>query len=85
MPTVKDLIGYEEKKQVTLSAIKSGYPRFVRHHLITELIETLGTKKFHDEREGFLFNKKSDCDFALDLLGLQNASVDEIDEVVRVQ
>ena len=85
LPTVKDLIGYEEKKQVTLSAIKSGYPRFVRHHLITELIETLGTKKFHDEREGFLFIKKSDCDFALDLLGLQNASVDEIDEVVRVQ
>ena len=85
LPTVEDLIGYEEKKTSTLRAIKSGYPRFVRHHRITDLIDALKDQDDDQEKEGFLFNKKSDCDFALDLLALNDACVDEIDGLVRVQ
>ena len=85
LPTVEDLIGYEEKKTSTLRSIKSGYPRFVRHHRITDLIDAFKNQDDDQEKEGFLFNKKSDCDFALDLLALNDACVDEIDGLVRVQ
>lgn len=82
---MEDLIGYEERKPSTLRAIKSGYPRFVRHHRITDLIDALNDQEDDQEKEGFLFNKKSDCDFALNLLGLKDACVDEIDRLVRMQ
>ena len=39
LPTVQDLIGYEEKKPETVSAINSGYPRFVQHRLIKQVIK----------------------------------------------
>ncbi len=39
IPTVDDLIGYEEKKPETLQAMSSGYPRFVQHRFLRKLIE----------------------------------------------
>ncbi|MEQ8352716.1 MAG: PLP-dependent transferase [Leptospiraceae bacterium] len=38
LPAVADVIGYEEKRSETMSRIKSGYPRFVAHPYVTELV-----------------------------------------------
>ncbi|MBI40826.1 MAG: Cys/Met metabolism PLP-dependent enzyme [Leptospiraceae bacterium] len=38
LPRVADVIGYEEKRSETMSRIKSGYPRFVAHPYVTELV-----------------------------------------------
>ena len=38
LPHVADVIGYEEKRSETMSRIKSGYPRFVAHPYVTELV-----------------------------------------------
>jgi cystathionine gamma-synthase len=34
LPTMRDVIGYEEKKSVTVAQMTSGYPRFVVHPLL---------------------------------------------------
>ena len=39
LPTMADVCGYEEREPRVIEALKSGYPRFVVHIFITELIE----------------------------------------------
>lgn len=46
LPTMADVRGYEEKEPRVLDALQSGYPRFVVHVFIRELIE------FYLRREG---------------------------------
>lgn len=44
LPTVDDVIGYEEKRPFTIARILSGYPRFVRHPFVKETIHYLQKK-----------------------------------------
>lgn len=46
LPTMADVRGYEEKDPCVLSALKSGYPRFVVHAYVRQLID------FYLDREG---------------------------------
>ncbi|MFU8849130.1 MAG: PLP-dependent transferase [Opitutales bacterium] len=46
LPTMADVCGYEEGDPEVMSALKSGYPRFVQHEYVGRLIE------FYREREG---------------------------------
>lgn len=50
LPTLKDIIGYEEKDPKTLRHMSSGYPRFVVHPLLRE-IETLWRKRYQLDRK----------------------------------
>ena len=43
LPTVADVVGYEEKAPAVVAALRSGYPRFVRHAYLREL-EALARK-----------------------------------------
>ncbi|MGF1448137.1 MAG: PLP-dependent transferase [Opitutales bacterium] len=36
LPTLRDVIGYEEKDPAVLSALQAGYPRFIRHPLVRQ-------------------------------------------------
>jgi cystathionine gamma-synthase len=45
LPTMDDVIGYEERDPRVISAMGSGYPRFVVHAFVAQLIE------FYSERE----------------------------------
>jgi len=38
LPTMADVCGYEEREARVLAALKSGYPRFVEHAFVSELI-----------------------------------------------
>lgn len=50
LPTMADVIGYEEKDPRVMQAFKSGYPRFFRNPLISQLAERLaGTGIIHPE------------------------------------
>ncbi|MCB1139126.1 MAG: PLP-dependent transferase, partial [Leptospiraceae bacterium] len=49
LPRVRDVIGYEEKRSETMSQIKSGYPRFVAHPYVTEIVSYF-QKKSSSER-----------------------------------
>ncbi|MBI3886719.1 MAG: PLP-dependent transferase [Opitutae bacterium] len=37
LPTMRDVIGYEEKRPETLEAMEAGYPRFLQHPCVAEL------------------------------------------------
>ena len=39
LPTLRDVIAYEEKEPQTMAKVRSGYPRFVRHPFIETLSE----------------------------------------------
>lgn len=49
LPSVQDVIGYEEKRSETMSRIKSGYPRFVAHPYVTEIISYFQKKSKADQ------------------------------------
>ena len=38
LPTMADVIGYEEKEPRVMQAMSAGYPRFLRHRWIEELL-----------------------------------------------
>ena len=55
LPTFNDLIGYEEKRSETLAVMRSGYPRFVKSHFITELSNHLSKVAGGKDSEIFFF------------------------------
>ncbi|MEC8190069.1 MAG: hypothetical protein VX033_02660, partial [Verrucomicrobiota bacterium] len=46
LPTIADVIGYEEKEPRVMQAMSAGYPRFLRHRWIEDLLN------FYLDREG---------------------------------
>ena len=60
LPTVEDLIGYEEKDPDTINAISSGYPRFVTHPSIIDLSKHFERMDGSDEFETFFLSNTSD-------------------------
>ena len=60
LPKFRDLIGYEEKDPGVRASMRSGYPRFVQHHRISQLIRHLDSSEQNDQWQRFLFaNEKS--------------------------
>ena len=75
LPTVADLVGYEEKHPDTLSKMPSGYPRFVRHHFIQQMIDLLEHEDPLPGHSGYLFKKYSDCQQYLEMYGVKDGTV----------
>ena len=75
LPKVSDLIGYEEKDPGTLAAMPSGYPRFVRHQLVNQMIEHLAQNQGM-EMQGYLFAKERDCKDVIERYQLSGSKVE---------
>tara|TARA_Y100001934_G_scaffold117344_1_gene143679 strand:- start:926 stop:2428 length:1503 start_codon:yes stop_codon:yes gene_type:complete len=65
LPTVRDLVGYEEKDPRVLETMVSGYPRFVRHSRIEQLIDYLDRKSGEDGMTRFLVSDQKACEEAI--------------------
>ena len=76
LPHLNDLIGYEEKDPKTLAAMPTGYPRFVRHTMITRMIDHLSLNH-KENHHGYLFTKRSDCDKVIERYQVKHAHVHE--------
>ena len=76
LPTLDDVVGYEEKNPATLEQIKSGYPRFVRHRKIQQLETFWGKVHLHEKKDLFFFPNHKDWDFAKEILGVSNYNVE---------
>ena len=64
LPTMTDIIGYETKDPVIINQIPAGYPRFVTHKLISQLINELLLEKGYKHRTGFaLASRRAIDDF----------------------
>ncbi len=78
IPTISHLVGYEKKDHRTMSQINSGYPRFVEHRLIRQLIQVEEKKTGINERKSFLFANKEHCQ-----AGLSRFSIEEFEILER--
>lgn len=84
LPEVSDLIGYEERHPVTLDAMQSGYPRFVRHPTIQRVIEVLQGDRL-DAGSGYLFTRAVDCEEALSRYEIRKCEVIRYDDFTLLE
>lgn len=70
LPTINDLVGYEKKDPQTMSSIRSGYPRFVQHPFIYDLIQLEEKAIGITGKQSFLFTNSKHC-----LEGLKQLSI----------
>lgn len=80
LPTVRDLVGYEEKDNRVRSSIRSGYPRFIQHYRIGELIRFLDLKEGTEGRRRFLFADSQTCKEAGEVFSITDATIEETEE-----
>ena len=85
LPTVNDLVGYEEKDPQTLRNLSSGYPRFVRHRMINALSRYWNQKESLFNTTNFFFANTADWDFANDILQVSDAKVEKKESYLLVQ
>ncbi len=85
LPTVRDLVGYEEKKPETLSKLSSGYPRFVRHRKIETLSRFWNQKDSSKDCINYFFTNLEDWDFAKNTIPIGEAEVKKEENYLRVK
>ena len=85
LSTFSDLIGYEEKKPEVLAAMPTGYPRFVRHHLIGDLIRNLDFADGEARLQRFLFSSLRSCREAARQLSIENPRIEEHEGFTSIQ
>ena len=85
LPTVNDLVGYEEKKPETLQAMSSGYPRFVQHRFLRELIELEEKKENSLGFQNYLFSHSQHCDQAIQKFSVLDSIIRERDKYTWLQ
>ncbi len=78
LPTLEDVIGYEEKNPQTLAAMPTGYPRFVRHRMIQQMVDHLLADQAEDHC-GYLFARKQDCEEVIHRYRLVNPNLTQGD------
>jgi cystathionine gamma-synthase len=64
-----DVRGYEEKESRVVEALKSGYPRFVTHEFVRQLVDFYLDRESLSGRGGVLIPSRRAADDALDRLG----------------
>jgi cystathionine gamma-synthase len=80
LPTIADVIGYEEKDPRVLDAFEAGYPRFFRNPLIRELAHRLEAEGCMDARDPLLPTEAT----AIDLCTYLGMKTDTIAPVLSV-
>ena len=60
LPTMEDVVGYEEKKPEVIGKIKSGYPRFVQHFLVARLQQLL-KQEYRVDGEVVVLHCEQEC------------------------
>jgi cystathionine gamma-synthase len=78
LPTLEDVIGYEEKNPQTLATMPTGYPRFVRHRMIQQMVDHLLADQAEDHC-GYLFARKQDCEEVIHRYQLVNPNLTQGD------
>ncbi|MEJ6524590.1 MAG: PLP-dependent transferase [Opitutales bacterium] len=85
LPTVNDLVGYEKKDPKTLSAMRSGYPRFVQHRFLRELIRLEEKNSGSTGNQNFLFTNSKHCLDGLEKNSIQNYQIHERENYTWLQ
>ncbi|MDR2513096.1 MAG: PLP-dependent transferase [Puniceicoccales bacterium] len=71
LPTIADVIGYEERHVETMDVVRMGYPRFIRHPYLTQAARKLSAGTPIGTRAQFPVASASAARRVIELLGLQ--------------
>lgn len=82
LPTMADIIGYEEKTPETLAALKAGYPRFVSHRFVRMLAQELQDRNGWEDRHVFAVSSLNSVPPMLQFTGTPGAGYEEIEDGV---
>ena len=85
LPRVSDLIGYEEKCPETIKKMSSGYPRFVQHRFLNQLISYENKITGSDGKRSFLFSDANHCANAININKIENPVIIERDDYTLLQ
>ena len=75
LPKFRDLVGYEEKDPGVRASMRSGYPRFVQHHQVGQLIRHLDSFEQNEEWSRFLFANEKSCMEAIDRYAINRSKI----------
>ena len=84
LPTMADVIGYEEKLPTVMSKIRSGYPRFVIHKYIDRLIKELLEEMNLSGKSGFVIRTESGARELLDYLKSPSFAIKQAEDFFLV-
>jgi len=84
LPTMADVRGYEEREPRVVEALKSGYPRFVVHTLIVELIDFYCRRGSLEARGAVLIPGRRATQDLVDYIGQGVEAVDVEDSLFLV-
>ena len=77
LPSMKDVIGYEEKTPETMAAIHAGYPRFVHHAFLHKVEEELIRLKGLKNKKLFLVQSEKVARAMAAFLGTDEAQIED--------
>lgn len=72
LPTMDDIIGYEEKKPDIIQKLEAGYPRFTRHKLITKIATCFAAELNISAEYVFILASKDFILQLIEFIGLDN-------------
>ena len=77
LPTMEDVIGYEEKDPRVMAKIQTGYPRFVIHKFVARMAEELLAERGLADRIGFTVTSAKAAEELGEFLGADEFSVEQ--------
>ena len=84
IPTLQDIIGYEEKYPETLKKIVTGYPRFVTHPYILKIQEYLNEKFALNEKQVVILSSVKVAEALCDFAAIDSSQIIEYETVTGV-
>ncbi|MBT6461800.1 MAG: PLP-dependent transferase [Opitutae bacterium] len=79
LPTMADVIGYEEKDPAVVETMKSGYPRFFLPEFVRQLAEHIANEISSEPRDVLLVNSSRAASELLAFIGLPSAKAEDED------
>ncbi|MFP6886204.1 MAG: PLP-dependent transferase, partial [Opitutales bacterium] len=79
LPTMADVIGYEEKDPRVMAKVQTGYPRFVIHKYVARMAEELLAERGLVERFGFAVTSANAAEELGKFLGTDEFSVEQLE------
>ena len=80
LPTLADVIGYEEKDSHVMAKVQSGYPRFVVHKFVKKMVDELLNKKNLGDRAGFAVTSETAGQELVEFLDSTDFSIEQREE-----
>ncbi|SVB72988.1 uncharacterized protein METZ01_LOCUS225842, partial [marine metagenome] len=77
LPTMSDVIGYEERDPHVMAKVQTGYPRFVIHKYIARMAEELLTESGLVDRIGFAVTSVNAAKELGEFLGTDEFSIEQ--------